>query len=141
MSTKNIAKYQTSIRRLYENKSAGKFIPQIIGITQGEFIEFINKQLLPGMTKENFGKTWGIDHIVPTNLFDQNNLSDLMLCWNYNNVMPMFINDNRKKGASIHFSLEKLMHMPRNEYTTQLKEICELEIKNTWNKYIHPMEI
>jgi hypothetical protein len=136
MATKIVSKYQIALRRLYLNQSPGKRISSLIGISKEQFVEYINKQLLPGMTYDSFGKDWGLDHIVPTDMFDHTNINDLKLCWNFNNIMPMFINDNRKKGASVHFSLEKLNSLPDNEIVQQLKSICEKEIDETWKKYI-----
>ena len=88
------------------------------------------------MSYDNFGKTWGLDHIVPVHLFDLSNEDDLKLCYNYNNIMPMFNGDNRLKGASVHFSLEKLNSMYSNVYIVQLKQKCYEEISNTYRKYL-----
>jgi len=136
MATKFIAKHQIALRRLYLNDGPCKAISNVIGTTKEEFIKYINSQLINGMTVENFGKVWGLDHIVPTELFNQDDPNEFKLCWNFNNIMPMFIHDNRKKGASVHFSIEKLNKVKSNECVEKLKLICENEIKNTWNKYL-----
>ena len=88
------------------------------------------------MTLQNFGSVWGLDHIVPVELFDLASDDDLLLCYNYNNIMPMFISDNRMKGASVHFSLLKLERMPMNLFVEQLKLKCENEIEERYNKYL-----
>ncbi len=136
MATKIIAKYQIALRRLYLNNGPCKGVSDILGINREKFFDYINSQLIKGMVIDNFGKIWGFDHIVPVELFDLNNPDEFKLCWNYNNIMPMFIHDNRKKGATVHFSLEKLNSMKSNEQVEKLKLICENEIKNTWNKYL-----
>lgn len=88
------------------------------------------------MTDENFGSVWGIDHIVPVDVFDLNNEADLHLCYNYNNLMPMFTEDNRIKGASLHFSLVKLDTMYTNVYTQLLKDRARTEISKIYDKYL-----
>jgi len=99
-------------------------------------INHVNKYLLEGMTKENFGKIWGLDHIVPIDLFDINDEAEKKLCYNYQNIIPMFNIDNRVKGASVHFSLAKLETMYTNVYIQQLKEKCLNEIANRYDKYL-----
>ena len=110
-----------------------KEILTLIGIDKQGFINHVNKYLLEGMTKENFGKIWGLDHIVPVDLFDINDEAEKKLCYNYQNIIPMFNNDNRLKGASVHFSLAKLEticgYAIRNRYhvgneVTVIKTMC-----------------
>jgi hypothetical protein len=111
------------------------------------FITHIDNYIISGMTKENFGEEWGLDHIVPVDLFDFNSIDELKLCYNYINIMPMFNNDNRLKGASVHFSLEKLKLMmdsiPNTDENTSRIKVCELliekcmeEIDRTYKKYL-----
>jgi hypothetical protein len=127
---------QICMRRLYNTNSTNKEIIGLIGNTKEGFIEHIDKYLLSGMTKENFGKVWGLDHIVPVELFDFSNPDDLRLCYNYNNIMPMFISDNRMKGASVHFSIDKLRSMYTNVFILKLINKCHEHIKTTYLKYL-----
>ena len=145
-------KYQIAMRRLYATNSPSKEIVNLIGIDKNGFINHINKHLLDDMTIDNFGKVWSLDHIVPVDLFDFNNLNDLKLCYNFINIMPMFGNDNRLKGASVHFSLEKLkvlrIAFSKNKsdvdtsYTNVCNELinkCNDEITRTYQKYLLPL--
>ena len=127
---------QIALRRLYATNSPSKEILTFIGIDKQGFINHVNKYFLEGMTKENFGKIWGLDHIVPVDLFDINDEAEKKLCYNYQNIIPMFNNDNRLKGASVHFSLAKLETMYTNVYIQQLKEKCLNEITNRYDKYL-----
>ena len=129
-------KLQISLRRLYSTNTPSKEIVKLLGIDKNGFIDHINKYLLSGMTIENFGDVWGLDHIAPTELFNLNNETDLKLCYNYNNIMPMFNNDNRIKGASVHFSLDKLNSMESNIIIEQLKEKCTVAINTIYKKYL-----
>lgn len=85
------------------------------------------------MTENTFGKTWGLDHIVPAELFNDEEVS---LAYNYNNIIPMFTHDNRLKGASAHFSLAKLETMYTNVFIEQLKERCRAHIAEVYDKYL-----
>ena len=137
---------QIAMRRQYSSPSNGKEISDLLGIDKNGFINHINKYLLDGMTFENFGKIWSLDHIVPVDLFDILNLDEKRLCYNYLNIMPMFVNDNRLKGASVHFSLDKLKSLQSNEpqYTNvyiieTLIQKCNEEITRTYQKYLIPL--
>ncbi len=106
---------QIALRRQYFLPANGKEITSLLGIDKQGFIDHVNKFRLEGMEVENFGKVWGLDHIVPVELFDLSNSNEKRLCYNYLNIIPMFNVDNRMKGASVHFSLEKLKllkHVP-----------------------------
>ena len=131
---------QIALRRLYSSNTPSKEIVSLLGINKDEFIQYINKYLIQGMTKENFGTEWGLDHIVPVDLFDLTNESDLKLCYNYNNIMPMFNSDNRLKGASVHFSLDKLNSMYTNVSIEALKTKCNDEIIRIYQKYLLPLQ-
>lgn len=133
----NIKKrYQIAVRRLYNTTASSKEIISYLGIDKDGFIRHVNKYLIEGMTKETFGKTWGLDHIVPVDLFDLTDENDLKLCYNYNNIMPMFNSDNRLKGASVHFSLVKLNTMDTNVYIEGLKTKCNEQITSVYAKYL-----
>ncbi len=132
-------KYQIALRRLYNTNAPSKEILTLLGIDKIGFKNHIDKYLIEGMTIDNFGKVWGLDHIVPVDLFDLTNKNDLELCYNYNNIMPMFNSDNRLKGASVHFSLEKLNTMNANVYIDKLKLKINEEIIRTYQKYLLPL--
>lgn len=126
------------MRRFYSTTNNGKEITMLLGIDKQGFINHINKYLIEGMTLDTFGKTWGLDHIVPVEIFDFSNEEEKKLCYNYNNIMPMYNSDNRLKGASVHFSLAKLESMYTNVYIDRLKAKCNEVIIRVYQKYLLP---
>lgn len=130
------AKYRTAVRRLFQNQSPSKKAIPYIGCLPDELRGLIKARLLPGMSMENFGKTWVIDHLVPLEIFDLNNSEELALCLNYENLFPMFKKDNQLKGASVHFSKEILQSMPSTKVRQQLIEKCDAEISDRYSKYL-----
>lgn len=136
-------KYQIAMRRAYFTESPSKEIITLLGISKEEFKVHINNYIVPGMTNESFGETWGLDHIVPVDLFDLTNEGEKKLCYNFINIIPMFNNDNRLKGASVHFSLQKLNSLLHKNELQNYQEIiyklidkCNTEINNRYSKYI-----
>ena len=136
-------KYQIAMRRAYATNTPSKEVIKLLGIDKQEFKNHIDKYLIPGMTLENFGKDWGLDHIVPVELFNLNSENETKVCYSYLNIIPMFNNDNRLKGASVHFSLDKLRSLSNKESEKNKLEIidkliskCEQEIQERYSKYI-----
>lgn len=136
---------QIGLRRLYSTDSPSKEVLKYLSLDKESFREYINSKLLEGMTLENFGSVWGIDHIVPVELFDLNNEEDLKVCYNFINLIPMFNDDNRFKGGSIHFSsillqkkLEKEKEKENHNKNILIKLLakCEQEIVYRYDKYL-----
>lgn len=128
-------KYQIALRRLYRT-STSKEILTLVGTNKIHFINHINKQLIDGMDYSNFGSQWSLDHIVPVNAFDLTDDEQLHLCYNYNNIMPMYNIDNRAKGASLHFSLLKLNTLEPNHIVDKLIKLCTINIEEIYAKYL-----
>lgn len=136
-------KYQIALRRYYSSESPSKEIAKYIGLSKNDFKVYIDSQKIIGMTIENFGKEWGLDHIVPTEVFDIQNEHDLKICYHYLNIMPMFNDDNRMKGGSIHFSIQKLEKKLQQEQDennieilNKLLQISYKELNDRYSKYL-----
>ena len=136
-------KYQIAMRRAYATETPSKEILTLLGGNREEYRNHVNNYLLSGMVIETFGKEWGLDHIVPVELFDLNSEEEKKICYSYLNIIPMFNNDNRLKGASVHFSLEKLNSLLLKEHSDKSKEIiekliikCKGEIESRYSKYL-----
>lgn len=54
-----------------------------------------------GMTWENYGSVWHIDHIKPVSSFNilSNSCEAFKQCWSLDNLQPLFATDNLKKGS------------------------------------------
>jgi hypothetical protein len=59
----------------------------------------IEKQFVPGMNFQNFGKVWHIDHVIPRCMFSYTNIkdADFQKCWALRNLQPLFAKDNLRK--------------------------------------------
>lgn len=74
---------------------------RLLGCKYEEFIEYIKAQFKPGMTMENYGKKWHIDHIIPCSAFDLTNEAEIRQCFHFSNMRPMWAKANMRKGAKI----------------------------------------
>lgn len=87
-----------------------------IGCTIDELKEYLNQKLLLGMTWENYGSVWHIDHIIPCSSWDFSSDFESNCCWNYRNLQPMLASENQRKHDS--YNQEDKM-----EYIKRMKDI------------------
>jgi hypothetical protein len=73
-----------------------RYIPEL-GCTRWQARKHVERQFLPGMSWENHGTAWEIDHIIPASRFDvRDPLQRLQMC-HYTNLQPLWRKDNRRK--------------------------------------------
>lgn len=80
-----------------ENKS-NKSSLNLLGCSIEECWKYLESKFQPGMTRKNYG-LWHVDHIKPCNSFDLTDLEQQKICFHYNNLQPLWAEDNLKKGA------------------------------------------
>lgn len=60
---------------------------------------YLAGQFQPGMTWENYGSVWHVDHIRPCAKFDLRDPAQQRACFHYSNLRPLWAIDNLRKGA------------------------------------------
>lgn len=71
---------------------------QLLGCTTSELRAYLGAQFKPGMTWENYGRVWHIDHKRPCSWFDLTDPVQQRLCFHYTNLQPLFVKENLSKG-------------------------------------------
>lgn len=61
--------------------------------------KWLERQFRPGMTWENHGSVWEIDHILPLSKFDLTKPEHRLRASHFTNLQPLFKYHNRAKGA------------------------------------------
>jgi len=72
-----------------------------LGCTIPEFIKYIESKFQPGMSWDNYGKEWHLDHIIPLSNFDLTNSEQFRKATHYTNYQPLWKVDNFKKSNKI----------------------------------------
>ena len=80
-------------------KQAGTM--KIVGCTRDELIAHLASKFKPGMTMDNQGSYWHVDHIMPCAAFDHNIPAQVRKCWHYTNLQPLEAKENMSKGCKI----------------------------------------
>ena len=114
-----------------------------IKLSRSDFRDYLEYQFLEEMTWGNYCKEWEIDQIVPTSLFDLTKEADLLLCWNFSNMMPMWRKDNEAKANSIEFAKLEIMRRveaaPSSIILRELLERVSAEEARV-NQYTYPLD-
>jgi len=83
-----------------QSKSANTMI--LLGVTNLEFLwDHLESTFKPGMTRENHGKVWHVDHILPCANFDLSKHEEQLKCFHYSNLQALFVHENLSKGSKI----------------------------------------
>lgn len=72
---------------------------KLLGMELKEFRIYIQGQFCPGMTWENQGSVWHLDHVRPLASFDLLDSEQQKLACHWENFQPLFAEENLKKGA------------------------------------------
>lgn len=73
---------------------------QLLGCGSEELRAHLEKRFLPGMSWENYGSGWHVDHIKPCAKFDLTDPDQQKVCFHYMNLQPLWADENRRKGAA-----------------------------------------
>jgi hypothetical protein len=64
----------------------------------------LERQFKRSMSWSNYGKRWQIDHITPVSYFDLTDPAHLALCFNWQNLRPLWrkqnLSEGNRRGAS-----------------------------------------
>lgn len=71
----------------------------LIGGTIAQWRAHLELLFKPGMTWDNHGSVWHIDHIKACVKFDLTDPAQQRACFHYTNTQPLFVEENLRKGA------------------------------------------
>ena len=78
----------------------GKFC-DYIGCSPAQLRQHIESMFCPGMSWNNYGSVWSVDHIIPRSAFDHSVEAQARLCHHYTNLRPMWSAENCRKANLI----------------------------------------
>lgn len=73
----------------------------LLGCPIDDFRIYIESKWESGMSWENYGTHWEIDHELPCAIFDLTKADQQRRCFHFSNLQPLWKLDNRKKGAKV----------------------------------------
>ena len=84
-----------------KGKKCGVSWTEILGYSRSDLVAHLERQFKRGMSWENYGSYWHVDHIQPKASFRFNSSSDpeFKACWALSNLRPLEAKVNMSKGA------------------------------------------
>ena len=76
---------------------------ELIGCNIEELWNHLESKFKPFMRKEDYGKLWQVDHIIPCASFDLSDPEQQKKCFHYTNLQPLWTLENMKKGDKINY--------------------------------------
>lgn len=91
----------TLVRRSINERKAGRGWESLLGYDVDQLRAHLERQFVAGMTWENYGPAWHVDHILPRASFefDGPDHPDFKACWALSNLRPLWSRANRQKNA------------------------------------------
>lgn len=74
-------------------------VKNLVGCSQEQLIEWIAAQFLSGMSWDNYGAVWELDHIKPCAIFNLSDRDQQRECFHFTNLQPLWKSENRRKGG------------------------------------------
>jgi hypothetical protein len=84
--------------RMARQKKNGRRTTMFLGVPMAIAKKRIESRFRDGMTWENHGELWEIDHIVPLSHFDITNEYQLLMANHISNLQPLLKKENREKS-------------------------------------------
>lgn len=73
----------------------------LLGCSVEHLAYHLESQFRPGMTRENYGSVWEIDHIKPCAAFNLLDPEQQRICFHWTNLQPLFSEENRRKSNKV----------------------------------------
>lgn len=73
--------------------------PTRFGCTRGTLIWYLERQFKKGMTWDNYGEVWQIDHIRPCASYNFAEEGEVDDCFHYTNLQPLLKAENHSKSC------------------------------------------
>jgi hypothetical protein len=72
-----------------------------LGCNTKDFNKHLESKFTKGMTWDNYGEYWHLDHILPCASFDHEDEAQRKVCWHWTNFQPLEAKDNMAKSDTI----------------------------------------
>ena len=87
--------WRCRVWRVFFKSASGAETLSVLGCSPEQFRQHIYSHLHSGMTKDNYGDLWELDHIEPCYKFDCTNEEQIRACFHYTNYRPRLKKENQ----------------------------------------------
>lgn len=92
-----------SLWGILKGRKAGRSWLSLVGYGADDLVAHIQRQFVPGMTWDNYGSKWHVDHIRPVSSFDfrAGDHDEIRACWAMTNLRPLWASQNLRKNRRL----------------------------------------
>jgi hypothetical protein len=87
--------------RILENINKNNLTTDYLDTTIERVMIWLKYNFKDDMAWDNYGSLWNIDHTLPLNIFDLTKKEHIFICFNWRNLIPMYVKDNIAKHNKI----------------------------------------
>ena len=84
-----------------KGKKNWRSVIEYIGCSVDYLSAYLEARFSKGMTWDNYGSYWQVDHIVPCAAFDHSDEEQVKKCWHFSNLQPLTSSENNSKNALV----------------------------------------
>lgn len=95
-----LASFRTRFHDVLNGVTKADTTLRLVGCSLQELKAKLESQFKPGMTWENYGSVWHVDHIRPCISFDFTKPEQQRACFHHTNLQPLFASENLSKGTN-----------------------------------------
>jgi hypothetical protein len=101
------------IYKALKGMKSGRKWESLVGYTVDQLKKHLEGLFIPGMTWDNYGTAWEIDHKIPIAAFNYSKPEDIdvRLCRSLKNLQPLACSTNRSKGAKLEQPFQPSLRM------------------------------
>jgi hypothetical protein len=96
---------ETKLRRALRDQT--ETLAELVGCSVDMFYDWIEYQLVEGMTMDNYGEVWSYDHVIPRSAFNFLDPEEVKKCNHWSNMRPIMCNENSIKNNKRDPALEE----------------------------------
>lgn len=102
------------LRYALKNSSKKLKTLDLLGCSLEDLRKHLENQFVEGMTWDNYGSFWDVDHIIPCSYFDLTKEENQRICLNFRNLQPLLKEENRFiKRDNVPENVEELVEFLR----------------------------
>lgn len=122
-------KYKEFYRILYgvnavlKGKSKTSVVFNDLPYTAELLCKHLESLFTPEMNWSNYGSYWELDHIIPQNQFNLENVEEFKICWSLANLRPLTINNNRSRPKDGSDISEEIKNKILNQFIKKKDEV------------------
>lgn len=110
--------YRCRTRKFITDGAGREKYEKLLGCSWDTLRLWIEENFVAGMTWDNYGEVWHIDHTLPCSIFDFTDEESVKACFNWTNLAPMFGEENLAKSNKVNMAL---VHKQKEKARTFIK--------------------